>query len=75
MPAKKKGATAAKTQKKKGQQQAMDVARRNAKEQYLADKTFGLKNKKKKQKRAGIHPQHYNGCQGEGNYEPEEGSG
>lgn len=47
MPAKKKKGAAAGKAKKKGQQQAVDAARSKAKDQYLADKTFGLKNKKK----------------------------
>ena len=49
MPAKKKnaGATAAKKNAKKSQEQAYNAARSKAKDQYLQDKTFGLKNKKK----------------------------
>ena len=48
MPPKKGKATkSGKAAKKKGQQQAFEVQRAKAKDQYLADKTFGLKNKKK----------------------------
>ena len=57
MPPKKGKATkSGKAAKKKGQQQAFEVQRAKAKDQYLADKTFGLKNKKKSKKKSNRKP-------------------